>query len=182
MLIREFRFGDEPALHGVYHSAIHQIAIRDYTAEQVNAWAPGTLDLEVWEKRMRGIKPFVAVADGEIVGYGDVQTNGYIDHFFVSGTCPRQGVGRLLMEQIHETAKQIGLSELTSDVSRTAQPFFEYFGFQVVEQRSPVIRGVIVPNVSMRKVLVAKIPIDSDQQHHEAASPQLVVVDRSSLR
>lgn len=169
MLIREFRFGDEPALHAVYHSAIHQIAIRDYTAEQVNAWAPDTLDLEVWKKRMRGIKPFVAVADGEIVGYGDVQTNGYIDHFFVSGTCPRQGVGRLLMEKIHETANQIGLSELRSDVSRTAQPFFEHFGFQVVEQRSPVIRGVIVPNASMRKVLVA-IPTDEGTRRDEAAS------------
>jgi putative acetyltransferase len=155
MFIREFHFGDEPALHAVYHSAIHQIAIRDYTVEQVNAWAPDTLDQEVWVEKMRAIKPFVAVSGDKIVGYGDVQANGYIDHFFVSGTCPRQGVGRLLMEQIHETAKRLGLPELTSDVSRTAQPFFEHFGFHIVEHRSPVVRGVVVPNAGMRKDLVA---------------------------
>ncbi len=153
MLIREFRLGDEPALHAVYHSAIHQIACHDYTAEQINAWAPETLDQTVWERRLQAIKPFVAVSGNEIVGYADVQTNGYIDHFFVSGTCPMQGVGRLLMKQIHDTAKLLGLTELTSDVSRTAQPFFEHFGFHIVEQRSPVIRGVVVPNAAMRKTL-----------------------------
>ncbi len=174
MFIREFRFGDESALHTVYYSAIHQIASGDYTAEQVNAWAPDTLDQEVWVQRMRGIKPFVAVSDGEIVGYGDVQTNGYIDHFFVSGICPRQGVGRLLMEQIHETAMQLGLTELTSDVSRTAQSFFEHFGFLVVAQRSPVIRGVIVPNASMRKDLVANISLGTGTQHEEAASRRVL--------
>ncbi len=43
--------------------------------------------------------------------------------------------------------------ELTSDVSLTAQPFFAHFGFQVVECRVAVIRGVTIPNARMRKEL-----------------------------
>ena len=30
-----------------------------------------------------GTRPFVVELHGEIVGYGDIQANGYIAHFFV---------------------------------------------------------------------------------------------------
>jgi putative acetyltransferase len=153
MQIREFRFGDEPALHTVFHSAIHQIACADYSAEQINAWSPAEMNPAQWAGRMRAIKPFVVEHDGQIVAYADVQSNGYIGHFFVSGTYPRRGFGTVLMGHIHQVASTLGVSALTSDVSRTAQPFFQRFGFAVVEQRSPVVRGVVVPNALMRKEL-----------------------------
>ena len=149
--IRRFHVGDEPALFHIYHSAIHQIACRDYTQEQLDAWAPSDLDSLLWSARMQGIVPFVAQDGEHVVGYADVQTTGYIDHFFVSGCRPRQGIGALLMQRIHEEAVVLRLPELSSDVSRTAQPFFERHGFEVVEQRSPVLRGVVIPNALMRK-------------------------------
>jgi putative acetyltransferase len=153
MNIRRFQPGEELALFEVYYSAIHLIASNDYSAEQVNAWAPSNLDRELWVNRIRGINPFVAEIDGQPVGYADVQQNGYIDHFFVSGHHPRQGVGKALMEVIHNEAKCLSLRELTSDVSLTAQPFFERFGFVIVEQRKPVVRGIEIPNALMRKSL-----------------------------
>ncbi|MCS3399562.1 GNAT family N-acetyltransferase [Burkholderia thailandensis] len=156
MHVRKFQVGDEAALFRVYYSAIHQIACRDYSPSQIEAWAPADLDNSIWEKRIRGINPFVIEADGALIGYADLQENGYIDHFFVSGDHPRQGVGRLLMETIHDYAQRQSMKVLTSDVSRTAQPFFEHFGFEVLEQRSPTIRGVVVPNALMRKTFAAR--------------------------
>lgn len=153
MRVRKFRVGDEAALFKIFYSAIHQVASRDYSAAQIEAWAPADLDFGNWEERMRGIDPFVVDTDGLLIAYADIQENGYIDHFFVSGDHPRQGAGRLLMGAIHEKANSYRLETLTSDVSRTAQPFFEHFGFEVVEQRSPKIRGVVVPNALMRKAL-----------------------------
>jgi putative acetyltransferase len=153
MHIRRFEPGEEPALFDIYHSAIHLIASRDYTEEQVNAWAPAVLDEELWVRRIRGINPFVAELEGILVGYADVQASGYIDHFFVSGRHPRQGIGRSLMEVLESEAKRLGVTELTSDVSRTAQPFFTRFGFQIVEQRVPVVRGIEVPNARMCKFI-----------------------------
>lgn len=138
----------------MYFSAIHEIASHDYTQEQVNAWAPADLDQELWLNRMLGIRPFIVELHDEIAGYADIQKNGYIDHFFVSGRHPRKGVGALLMERIHQEAKVLGLKEMTSDVSRTAQPFFEHYGFYVVEQRYPALRGITIPNALMRKALL----------------------------
>jgi putative acetyltransferase len=153
MIIRRFQPGDEAALFRVYYSAIHLIASRDYTREQIDAWAPKEPDMELWKKRMKGICPFVVELGSQIVGYADVQSNGYIDHFFVSGTHPRQGIGTLLMNRIHEEALKLGVTELTSNVSKTAEPFFSLHGFFVVERGFPVVRGVALQNALMRKEL-----------------------------
>lgn len=155
MHVRKFRVGDEAALFRVYYSAIHQIASRNYSRVQIEAWAPADLDGRIWATRIREINPFVIETDGLLIAYADLQKNGYIDHFFVSGDHPRRGAGRLFMETIHESAKRQNLGMLTSDVSRTAQPFFEHFGFEVLEQRLPTIRGVVVPNALMQKILSA---------------------------
>ncbi len=153
MKIRRFVPGDAPALWAVFYSAVHQTAARDYSPEQLAAWAPADIDGARWAEHMRQLHPFVVERDGQIVGYADVQPNGYIDHFFVSGQHPRQGIGARLMQRIHEQAQTLGLTELTADVSLTAQPFFAHYGFELVERREVVRDGVTIPNALMRKRL-----------------------------
>ena len=152
MRIRQFRNGDEWELREVFYSAIHDVASRDYTAEQIEAWAPASFDRDQWVERMRAIAPFVVEDAGRIVAYADLQPTGYIDHFFVSGTVARRGVGALLMNHILDAAMARKIPALTADVSRTALPFFRRFGFVVVEEQARVVRGVVVPNTSMKKV------------------------------
>lgn len=153
MIIRPFRIGDEPSLLEVYRSAIHQVAIRDYTREQVKAWAPDAMDMASWINRIRNIEPFVVEIDGVAVGYADLQPDGYIDHFFVSGDHPGQGIGSALMQHLVETARSRNLAVMTSDVSKTAQGFFLKSGFQIVEHKHVTIRGVVLGNARMRKLL-----------------------------
>jgi putative acetyltransferase len=148
--IRRYAPGEESTLFNVYYTAIHLVASRDYSPEQIKAWAPCDIDSNLWKERIHGINPFVAELDGEIVGYADLQARGYIDHFFVSGNHPRCGIGTALMNHLLQEARVAGLPELTSDVSHTAQPFYEKFGFAVVEHRLPELRGVVIPNASMR--------------------------------
>ena len=148
--IRRFKPGEEADLFEVYYSAIHQVASRDYSPEQIEAWAPRDLDPVLWERRIRDISPYVVEFDGRVVAYADLQANGYIDHFFVSGGYPGRGLGTILMTHILKQAHSLDLLELTSDVSRTAQGFYERFGFRIVEQRTPVRRGVAIPNALMR--------------------------------
>lgn len=154
MKIRRFSNGDEIALFRVFLSSVHTIASHYYTHEQIEAWAPADIDPKQWAIHMRELRPFIVEVDGEIAGYADVQPNGYIDHFFVSGTYPRQGVGTLLMNTIHEEARQLGIGELTSNVSKAAEAFFLRHGFHVVERGFPVRRGVVLQNALMRKKLL----------------------------
>ncbi len=151
--LRDFKSGDELGLRVVFESAIHGVSSRDYTPAQVNAWAPRQFDAVQWAKRMRGIAPFVVERDGIIVAYADVQANGYIDHFFVAACANGQGIGGRLMRRIHERAEELRITELTSEVSRTAQPFYKHFGFEIVDHHIKEVRGVGIEYAAMRKFL-----------------------------
>jgi putative acetyltransferase len=151
--LRTFRSGDGPALRAVFESAIHGTARRDYSQEQVDAWAPREHDAADWAEHMRDLAPFVACVDEAIVGYADVQPTGYIDHFFVAAEAGGQGVGGTLMRRLLARAEELRLPALTSNVSLTAQPFFAHFGFEVVEHRVVDVRGVSLRNAAMRKAI-----------------------------
>ena len=100
-----------------------------------------------------GIKPFVAEEDGKLIGYADVQADGYIDHFFVAAAANRRGVGSVLMRRIHEAAAERHLPELYAQVSLAARAFFEHWGFVVEQEQRVEARGVPMTNFLMRKTL-----------------------------
>jgi len=150
--LRDFRPGDEAALRAVFESAVHEVAIRDYTRAQVDAWAPREHDTQAWAVRMQALRPVVAVVDGVVCGYADLQPDGDIDHFYVAAHAGGRGVGGALMRRILACAAQApSITQLHAQVSVTAQPFFEHFGFQVVQHQVVEVRGVPLRNALMRR-------------------------------
>ncbi len=154
MLIRNFRDGDEESLWRVFYSAIHVTASADYSAEQIEVWATSVNpDMAKWTIRMREMQPFVAENEGAIVGYADVQTSGYIDHFFVSPTMARQGVGSALIKRIHDEAENRKITILSAIVSITAKPFFESWKFEVQKSQTSFFGGIYFNNFQCASIL-----------------------------
>ena len=100
LIVRKFQQGDEKALRAIFFNTIRNVNIKDYSEAQVKAWAPDGYDQNDWFKRIQAIAPFVAVLDKEIVGYADIQVDGYIDHFFCHWKYQGQGVGKSLMLEL----------------------------------------------------------------------------------
>lgn len=67
------------------------------------------------------------------------------------------------MKTIHDEARRLGVKELTSNVSKTAEGFFLRHGFEVVERGFPIRRGVTLQNALMRKDLRTTDLSDIDQ-------------------
>ncbi len=151
--IRRFQRGDEAALRQLFFETIRNVNRQDYTEEQVRAWAPEDYDAEYWATRIQDLNPFICEIDGEIAGYADLQSSGLIDHFFVSRHFQRKGVGSALFAQIEKEAQLLELESLHSNVSITARPFFEHFGFKVVEQQQLTINDVALTNFRMLRKL-----------------------------
>ncbi|PSV18865.1 GNAT family N-acetyltransferase [Photobacterium kishitanii] len=149
--IREYVESDAQVLWDIHFYTIRNINLRDYSQEQVEAWAPDCLDLSVWKKRMSGLSPFVAEIDNIIVGYTDLQPNGLIDHFFCHHEYQGRGVGKALMSHVLSMAEQRDIKRLYSEVSITARPFYEYFGFKVVQAQEVEVRGQKLRNFVMEK-------------------------------
>ncbi|OED60066.1 GNAT family N-acetyltransferase [Vibrio tasmaniensis ZS-17] len=151
--IRNYQASDAKALWEIYFHTVRNINVRDYSQEQVEAWAPSNFDSELWQKCLHRIQPFVAELDGCVVGYTDLQPNGLIDHFFCHHEYQGKGVGRALMEHVFQIGSVRGVSRYFSEVSITARPFYEHLGFTVVNEQEVEMRGVKLTNYVMEKVV-----------------------------
>jgi len=151
--LRAYTPEDARATLDVFRRAVRVTAARDYTAEQLAAWAPDDLDPVAWATRRAAARTEVAVRDGAVVGFTDVDAAGYVDMLFVDPGAARQGVARVLLSWAVATAAAAGAVELTTHASLTARPFFEAHGFVVVAEQHPVRRGVALTNYRMRRPL-----------------------------
>ena len=155
MHIRDYRRGDAEAIVRLFYETIHSVNLGDYSQAQVDAWAPAVPDPEAWHQRMIARRTLVAIRDGEVVGFADLEDDGHIDRFFCRHDTLRQGVGSRLYRAIEEAARGLGLGRLFTEASITARRFFERQGFSVVTHNTVERRGVTMTNVSMEKALTA---------------------------
>ncbi|MGR5209455.1 GNAT family N-acetyltransferase [Vibrio rotiferianus] len=151
--IRRFESGDEETLRTLLYNTVRKICINDYTDEQVSAWAPNIYVAEDWDKKIASLNPFIAILDGQVVGYADLQPDGYVDHFFCHWQHQGKGVGNALMQQLIAEGARNFNNRLYANVSLTAKPFFERHGFIVIKQQSVDIRGQTLTNFLMEKEL-----------------------------
>ena len=153
MHIRSYQPSDTAEIARLFHDTIHQINIRDYTPEQVEAWAPAEVDEARWAQTLGSRLTFVAVEGGRIVGFGELEADGHINRFYTHALHQGQGVGTALLGAIEDKARQLGLSRLFTEASITARPSFARRGFTVLREQEVVCRGVRFVNYRMEKTL-----------------------------
>lgn len=156
--IRAFRPTDLADLWRVFHASVHGLTGAHYTREQRAAWAPDDGFTPEWAARVAANIPWVAERDGRIVGFADLQDDGFIDTFFVAPVAAGHGVGSALMATLLARADALGLSEAHAHVSLTAQPFFIRHGFVIEATQTVHLRGQSFSNARMRRGLRSPTP------------------------
>ena len=73
MLIREYQPSDCRQLAELFYDTVHRVNAKDYTKEQLDVWATGQIDLEKWNRSFQEHFSIVAVDDGIITGFGDIE-------------------------------------------------------------------------------------------------------------
>ena len=153
IIVRKYKQGYELELWLLKVKTIKRVNTKDYSKEQISAWAPDAYNEEKWLKRIQDMNPFIAQIAGKIVGFADVQNDGYIDHFFCHNAYQGQGIGKELMRHLINKSKEQALPLIYSHVSITARPFFEIFGFRVVKQQTMEIGNQALTNYVMEKII-----------------------------
>ncbi|QDV44513.1 putative N-acetyltransferase YafP [Stieleria neptunia] len=150
--LRPFRPEDAGACLSLFRDCVHRINARDYTQQQLDAWAPATIDQEAWRARFDDRFAYVVVEGDRVVGFTDMTRGGHLDRLFVSADHQGRGIARRLVETLLDDAAANGIDEITTDASLTAKPFFERMGFNVMREQSVECRGVHLTNYPMRRV------------------------------
>lgn len=151
--LRHYNSGDLVKITRLFYDTVHAVNIRDYTELQVNAWATGNVDLEVWNKTLSEHLTYVALAEESIIGFGNIDADGYLDRLYVHKDFQGCGVATTLCNRL-ET--EIGANCITVHASITAKPFFEKRGYQVIKAQEVERCGVRLKNYLMIKKFMTK--------------------------
>jgi len=153
VIIRLYAPQDIDDLMELFRASVRQVASRDYSPAQILAWAPDELDRDLWLQR-RGSRPtWVAMVDGRIAGFTDLEADGHVDMMFVHPDFQGRRVASSLLRHVEAEAADLGLARLFTEASITAKPFFERRGFRVLAEQQVPVRGQVLTNYRMEKLL-----------------------------
>ena len=147
MRIRAYQPSDCAALAALFYDTVHTVNAGDYTAEQLDAWATGEVDLAAWNRSFLAHRTVVAVEGETIVGFGDMDGTGYLDRLYVHRDYQRRGVATAICDRLESCVP----GRIVTHASITAKPFFEQRGYVVVRAQQVERRGVALTNFVMEK-------------------------------
>ncbi len=147
MIIRNYRPEDCRELAELFYHTVHTVNAKDYTAEQLHAWASGDIDIEKWNLSFLAHYSLVAVEGGCIAGFGDIDKTGYLDRLYVHKDYLRRGIATALCDRLEDSV----CIKIVTHASITARPFFEKRGYQVMKRQQVERHGILLTNFIMEK-------------------------------
>lgn len=147
MVIREYKPVDCEVLAGLFYNTVHRVNIKDYTKEQLDVWATGSVDLEKWNQSFEEHYSLVAIDNEVIIGFGDINKAGYLDRLFVHSEYQRKGIATAICSQLEHAVQ----GNIVTHASITARPFFEKRGYRIIREQQVERQGVFLTNFIMEK-------------------------------
>ena len=137
----------------LYRGTISTVCANDYDAAQRAVWSSTADNAERWANLIKEQHVLLAISDGKIAGFSSLRDGDYLDFMYVHKDCQRMGVAETLLKAIEQKALEMGCTVITSDVSKTARPFFERKGYTVLAEQVNQRQGVELINYKMKKDL-----------------------------
>ena len=145
---------DAAAAAELFRETVHAVNARDYTSEQLDAWAPsGAGPARRLAERLLRQGALGAWDGSALVGFGSLEGADLLDMLFVHRDHQGRGVARLLAGALERDARDRGAHAVQTFASITARPFFERQGYVVLRENVAVRAGMQLTNFLMVKDL-----------------------------
>lgn len=147
MIIRKYQIEDCKELSLLFYHTVHCVNAKDYTREQLDVWATGSVDLDSWNRSFLEHSTFVALEEDFIVGFGDIDKTGYLDRLYVHKDFQGKGIATALCNALEQAVA----GTISVHASITAKQFFENRGYVVVKEQQVERQGILLTNFVMEK-------------------------------
>ena len=157
---------DAAAAAELFRETVHAVNARDYTSEQLDAWAPGGAGLarRLAERLLRqGARG--AWDGGTLVGLGSLEGADLLDMLYVHKDYQGRGVARLLAGALERVARERG--------ARAVRTFASHHGASVF--RAPRLRRAARERSRARRRTTHELP------HSEGPAPRAIARPDASL-
>jgi putative acetyltransferase len=151
--IRKGQLNDLPKLQNLFVGTISTVCAEDYNADQIRVWISSVENKQRWIDIVTNQFLVVAESQDTILGFCSLDGGRYLDFLYVHKDFQGQGIAFKLYSAVEDEARKQQISTITSDVSKTAKPFFEKMGFTTVAEQSVVMQGIKLTNYKMTKEL-----------------------------
>ena len=150
MILRRYSASDINEIAELFYQTVHTVNRADYTEEQLSVWATGNIDLDEWNRSFLEHYTIVAVSGNEIVGFGDIDSSGYLDRLYVHKNHQGEGIATAICDALEGA---VSGKKFTTHASITAKPFFKRRGYHVVRRQEVIRGGIPLTNYVMEKGL-----------------------------
>ena len=151
-LIRIFQHGDHVAIAEIFARAVHEIHARRTCPNSAWFGRDREPNLEHWRRRCELKRPFVAVVDGRIAGFLELDPDGHIDCAYISPDFQRRGIMTTLVAYAVQTCFEFNLTRVYVEASICARLMFEKAGFTVICENIVRIKGIELLNYKMERL------------------------------
>ncbi|MBO5006458.1 MAG: GNAT family N-acetyltransferase [Clostridia bacterium] len=148
MIIRSYKQTDCEGMYALFCDTVRSVNCADYTEEQLAAWVGADISLEEWDLAFTRNYTVVALENGQIVGFGEIDKTGYLDKLYVHKDFLRRGIGSAICDMLEQNFWE---GKITVHASITARPFFESRGYTLVKEQTAVRNGIHLTNFVMEK-------------------------------
>lgn len=158
-IIRTAQQSDIVELKELFQDTVLAINRRNYSQEEVEDWASCGDNLSEIGEMIKTHYFIVAVNElSQIVGFSSITAQGYLHSMFVHRNFQGEGIATLLLKEIERHAIATGIIRITSEVSITARPFFEKWGYTVEVEQKRKANQLCLTNYWMAKALIKMKP------------------------
>lgn len=151
--LRSYKEADIHDIITLFYDTVHCVNAKDYSEEQLNAWASGKVNVNKWNQSFLEHYTLVAWQGNEIVGFGDVTKQGYLDRLYVHKNYQGRGIASAICDKLES---YVDRKTMETHASITAKPFFLKRGYEVVKEQRVIRNNITLTNYVMVKFVNEK--------------------------
>lgn len=145
--IRLYKSNDIDEAIQMFKDSISSACKNDYSTQEIEAWI-NSLDRNKLQDRFLNSYSIVAVMDGIIVGFGNIDIEKrYLDCLYVKPKFYRSGIATKICEELEN--KVLGTISVHS--SKTAKAFFLNRGYKLIAEQTVVRNEIKLTNYILIK-------------------------------
>lgn len=151
MTIEKYQSSDIDEISTLFVQTVHNVCAKDYTSEQLFAWASNDVDKQKWNEQFLKNHTLVAKENGQIVGFGDITCDGYLDRLYVHKDFLRKHIATKLCDELESYCKAQGVLTIQTHASLTARSFFNSRNYVIEKMQTVQRNGQKLNNFVMTK-------------------------------
>lgn len=153
MELRKFQEEDLQEIVQLFYETINSVNIKDYSKEEIKVWSDAKDNLLNKKDFFTSLYTVVAVKNNIIIGYGNIDEFGYLDHLYVHKDFQGLKIATAICNELESYIFLKGVKVITVHASITAKPFFLNRGYKIIKKQKVERQGIKLINYLMEKEL-----------------------------